>query len=393
MENLINIKCTDSTYLCNSYPNNNFYKEKNLLIGSIISNFQNYNLFKSLLRFHISDLNLDSAKNMYLYLFLENIHHANNNAAINISLSENDEDFNISNINWLTCPKKNNHTQINVNIPTKSIKKYIKIDISHIIKSLTSYTNIYNILIEPLNFNSSSAIQFSSINSENPPYLVLVNNSIDNKDFLYTFESSNNNDDNENTEKNQKYEKKDINDNDDSDIEDFSADIINELNAQNSRFDALEENLLNLINSFGTVITTIKSSSANIDNKLDNKLAPTINKFAENFSNINSSTDLLKDYIEKLITQKDLSADPLINLTSDLNELMKTEIYQLKNSINNDILELKSSNNKNISDLNNSIKNINETLLQLSNQIAKISKTIENVIIEPINDIDKQQES
>lgn len=388
MENLINVKCSNSTYLCNTRPNSNFYKDENLLIGAVNNNFQKYNLFKSLLKFYISDLNLDSAKSIYLYLFLDDLHPSKNSNSINISISGNDEDFNISTINWLTCPKKNNHTNINANIPTQFIKQYIKIDISHIIKSLNSYTNIYNIIIEPSNFYSSSMLQFSSNNGENPPYLVLENNSIDNKDSLYNYES-NDTSDSDNTGMNKDdntSNASNINANEDFDMDDFSAEIISELNSQSSRFDVLENNLANLINSFGTVITTIKSNSANLDNKIDNKVLPTLSKFDESFSNINSNTNLLKEYIEKLVEPKDSSVNSLSNLTSELNELIKTEIYQLKNSVNSDVLDLKSYMNNNISELTNSIKGINETLLQLSSQVSKLSETLGTVIIDPLDD-------
>lgn len=472
MENLINVKCSDTTYLCNTRPNSNFYKEENLLIGAINNNFQNYNIFKSLLRFYISDTSLDSLENVYLYLFLENAYHTNNNASISISLSGDDENFDISKINWQTCPKKNTQTQINISVPIKSNKKYIKIDISNIIKTLNSYTNLYNIIIEPLNYNSSSMLQFGSNNSDNAPYLVLVSNTASYTDSINDYDSidnnnNNNNDDgditdNENTEENEISKTPPVSNKDKFDIDYLSAEIINELNTQNSKFDTLEENLSKLINSFASVITASKNNSANLDNKLDTKLLPTLSKFNENFSTINNNTNLLKNYIEKLSSQKNTALESLNNLTASSNELLKTEIsklnsslnstiselqsnintnisnlsnsieninshlnansnlfkdsieklidqknsaanplvdlipdskeliesaiYQLKNSVNNDITELKSYTTNNINDLANSIKTINETLLQLSSQISKMSATFESVIISPLGD-------
>ncbi len=395
MENFTEVKCSATTYLCNIKPNINFSNEGILLVGSINNKAQNYNVFKSLMQFYIPASDIDSSKRIYLYLFLENLHYAHNNFTINISLQSNDTDLNVSTINWLTCPQRNALTQMNINIPTQSTKKYIKIDISNIIKSLNSYTNIYNIIIEPLNLKSSYMIQFDSNNSENPPYLVVIkdifnnevspnNSEIDNADADNSIDTNNDNDSdsvNDNTEINEELEKEDIAPDDKFNIKDFSNEIISELNTQNSKFDELEHKLLNLIDSFGTVVDNVKNNSA----ALDNDIAPTINKVAENFSNLNNSTDILKNYIED---HKNSYADFLGNLNSNLNELIKTEIENLKSSVNNDLLELKSSNTQNISDLNglvqNSSSNINENINLLKSPIEKLldqtNSTMENIL-------------
>lgn len=395
MENFTEVKCSATTYLCNIKPNINFSNEGILLVGSINNKSQNYNVFKSLMQFYIPASDIDSSKRIYLYLFLENLHYAHNNFTINISLQSNDADLNVSTINWLTCPQRNALTQMTINISPQSTKKYIRVDISNIIKSLNSYTNIYNIIVEPLNFNSSYMIQFDSSNSENPPYLVVIkdifnneaspnNPEIDNNDADNSIDTNNDSDSdsvNDNTEINEELEKEDITLNDKFNIKDFSNEIISELNTQTSKFDQLEHSLLNLIDSFSTVVDNVKNNSA----ALDNNIVPTINKVAENFSNINNSTDILKDYIED---HKNSYSDFLGNLNSNLNELIKTEIENLKNSVNNDLLELKSSNTQNISDLNglvqNSNSNINDNINLLKSPIEKLldqtNSTMENIL-------------
>lgn len=373
MDNLITIKCADTTYLCNLRPNNNFNEEDNLLVGIVNNNYSNYNIFKSVLRFYISDLNFNSIKNIYLCLFLEDIHPTISNSTITVSISGNNNEFNIPTSNWKSLPQKNTNNQINVAIPSLPLRKYIKIDVSHIIKSLNSSTNICNIIMEPLNFNSSSMIQFNSINGQNPPYLILVNNDIDDKNLL---DDCNSNDKNFSISNN-----KNVNDTKEFHMEDFSYKIINKLKKQDSRFDILEDNLSNLNDSLSAIINTIKSNSAN----LDNKILPALDKFESNFSNINDNANLLKESIEKFIKQNNLTLDSSSHLTEDFNELIKTEIYQLKNSVNSDILDLKSYQNKSLSDLNNSIKDITKTLLQLSEQILKISKALEITTIEPLS--------
>ncbi|EHI98519.1 hypothetical protein CDLVIII_1832 [Clostridium sp. DL-VIII] len=399
MENFTEVKCSATTYLCNIKPNINFSNEGILLVGSINNKSQNYNVFKSLMQFYIPDSDIDSSKRIYLYLFLENLHYAHNNFTISISLHSTDSDINVSTVNWLTCPKRNALSEMNINIPSQSTKKYIKIDISNIIKSLNSNTNIYNIVLEPLNLKPSYMIQFDSSNSENPPYLVAIKDFFNNEDSSNSpeidnsdFDTSNNTDadtdidshsdnDNYNTEINEELENEDISLNDKFNTENSSDKIINELNTQNSKFDKLEHNLLNLIDSFSTVVDNVKNNSAAIDNDI----VPTINKFAENFSNINNSTDILKNYIED---HTNSYTDFSTNLSSKLNELIKTEIENLKTSVNNDLLQLKNSNAQNISDLDGLVKNIssdiNDNINLLKSPIEKLldqtNSTMETIL-------------
>ncbi|WP_297425165.1 DNRLRE domain-containing protein [Clostridium sp.] len=335
MENLTKINCAETTYVCNFRPNVNFCKDEKLFVGSVHDNHKNLNLYKSLFQFYISDLNLDSSKSVYLFLFLENIYPTSSNS-ISVSISGNDTTLDICDINWSSLPKKNNRVRININIPTNSIKKYIKIDISRVIKSLNSYNNTYTIIMEPLNFYTASVLQFSSKVCSNPPYLVLVNdnyeNNIGNKVPFDDYE----------------YEYDDIENNN---IEEFSKEIKTKLNSQNSKLNSFEERLSN----------TPPATNSNSDD-IDNKVIPSLNKF------------------------DNLPEDLLNRLTSDLNELTRSEISQLKNSVNYDIVELKNSVNNVISNLDSSIKEITQTLSLLSNEVSKISEIIGNIIIEPLED-------
>ncbi|OOM74679.1 DNRLRE domain-containing protein [Clostridium sp. BL-8] len=393
MENFTEVKCSATTYLCNIKPNINFSNEGILLVGSINNKSQNYNVFKSLMQFYIPDSDIDSSKRIYLYLFLENLHYAHNNFTISISLHSTDSDLNVSTVNWLTCPKGNTLSQMNINIPAQSTKKYIKIDISNIIKSLNSYTNIYNIVLEPLNLKPSYMVQFDSNNSENPPYLVVIKDFLNNEDssnspksFNIDFDTdtTNNSDsdtDNYNIEVNEKPPKEDISPSDEFDTDNFSDKIINKLNAQTSKFDKIEHSLSNLIDSFSAVADNVKNNSA----ALDNDIVPTINKFAENFSNINNGTDILKNYIDD---HTNSYTDFSNNLSSNLNELIKTEIENLKTSVNSDLLQLKNSNAQNISDLDGLVKNvssdINDNINLLKSPIEKLldqtNSTMETIL-------------
>ncbi|EKQ54027.1 MULTISPECIES: DNRLRE domain-containing protein [unclassified Clostridium] len=364
MENLTKINCAETTYVCNFRPNVNFCKDEKLFVGSVHDNYKNLNLYKSLFQFYISDLNLDSSKSVYLFLFLENIYPTTCNS-IGVSISGNDTTLDICDINWSSLPKKNNRVRININIPTNSVKKYIKINISRVIKSLNSYNNTYTIIIEPLNFYTASVLQFSSKVCSNPPYLVLVNDNYENNignntpfdDYEYDY------DDIENTN-----------------IDDFSKEINTKSESQNSKLNSFEERLSN----------TPPATNSNSDD-IDDKVIPSLNKFDKDFSEIKDSINSLKEYFQDIEELKNLSFDnlpeDLLNrLTSDLNELTRSEISQLKNSVNYDIVELRNSVNNVISNLDSSIKEITQTLSLLSNEVSKISEIIGNVIIEPLED-------
>lgn len=323
MENVVKIECSNSTYVCSSHPNNNFCKEEKLFIASVNENTSNINIYKAIVSFYISELDFNSLKNIYLFLFIENMYNKDN-IIVTISTPEDNKDLNISDINWSTAPDKNIHDQINVAIPNNAIGRYVKIDISNIIQYLNSYSGTYNLIIEPTNYNLTSIIQASSNNSIKPPYLNIVidtKDTINNNSKLYNFDERNHGIDykinsnhyTNNIDKDINYGK----------VEKTYSMIISELNNQSLKLASLEENLTKLCNSLDTVTSKEKSN--------------------EIFTNLKDSLD---------------------------NDMLK-----FKNVINNDILSFK-----------NSIKDISETLLTLSKQVNKVCGILENVIIDPIDD-------
>jgi|GEM_PF-3870147 len=362
MRNLIKINSSDTTYVCNFRPNINFYKDEKLFVGVVKDNWKNLNIYKSLFQFYISDLHISTSKNIYLFLYLENVYPTTCNN-ISVSISGDNTDFNVSDVNWTTLSPKNSLAKINIDIPTKSVKKYLKIDISHIIKSLDPFSNYFNIIIESMNLNTASMLQFSSAKCSNSPYLVLVKD----EDSINDYKSANNN-------------VNDTIDDENLNIEEISTEIINELNAHNLKLDSFEENLSNFLTYFDNINSTIKTTTTDATNKF----MPTLNKFDQHLSDINDSINLLKDYIEDfgargIVDNSELSREFLTALFSDLRDLTINEISQLKNSVNYDILEFKNSINDSISNINNSIGGIDETLSFLSSKITRISEIVESL--------------
>jgi hypothetical protein len=422
VDNLEKIKFVNTTYLCNATPSSNFYNKSNLLVGTINTKNKNVRLYKSLLRVYKSNSKLRSNKNIYLFLFVDDMY-VNTGSQMDFSIFGNDEELNTSNVNWSTFSKNSNSVHVDISVSSQSIGKYIKINITPLIKSSTSYTSTYNLIIEAAHSNSTNIIQFSSSNGENIPYLTVENNTIDssvNKTKSNKLKVKNHDMDNnlENHKKN-------------ASMNEFYTKIIDQMNNQSLKLDSLEKSLTGIFSSLETNITNIKNDELNnivsdlneltkseilqlknsvnydiiqlknsieskITNKknnesdLNDKIASTLSQINQNFSDVNDTITSLKDHIEILKNEgtsinESLLINALNNLTLDLNELTKNEILQLKNSVNNDMVELKNTINNDVSNLKNSINNFNDNLLELSNRLSKLTSIMGNILVEPID--------
>ena len=316
MVDSIKIKFNDTTYVDENRPNGNFYKEEKLIVGTINNALQNSNHYKALLRFHISDLNYDSVDSIYLFLFVENIKLTNSKDA-NIGISGTINASHISSINWNTFPQKSTSKQINLSIPYEAIGKYIKIDISTIIKSLTPYNNIYNLTIESMNFNSISIIHFASNNSSNSPYVIISNNihkeendissPYDNKDYSYytksNFVNLGTDFKNDNVDLNTDFKNNDIN-------EIIYNKIFSKLNDQDLKLNLLEEKYKYLSDHLSNLNDNIGSLHTKVDN-LVNK----IDIFNTNIDTPSEKSDYILDESVSELTQS------MYNLTSSLSKI------------------------------------------------------------------------
>lgn len=304
----IKIKFNDTTYVDKSRPNGNFYEEEKLVVGTINNASPNSNHYKTLLRFHTSDLNYDLADSISLFLFVENIKFTTNKDT-NIGIYGTVNDSHISSISWNTFPQKNTSKQINLSIPYEAIGKYIKIDISTIIKSLNPYNNIYNLTIESMNFNSNSIVHFASNNSSNPPYIIISNNihnvdnkistSKDNKDSYYTSSNSINLD-------------TDFNNSEGNEI--IYNKIFTQLNDNNLKLSLLDKKIKYLddhISSLTNLINTLDSKIDIFNKSIDNMASPSeksnyilddyISELTQSMHTLNSSLSKLSDPILSLV--------------------------------------------------------------------------------------------
>lgn len=173
MVSSLRINCSASTYIDKTHANTNYNKEKTLLCGIDYKNLLNCNIYKSLLEFDTSKLDKHSIQSAFLYLFIEKIK-SSSNSWDNIIISKNLTKFNISTASWINSPKTDQLNKYTLNIPPKNVGKYIKFNITNLVQDWINPNENYGISIEPKRLNCNSLVQFASINSLKPPYLMLT---------------------------------------------------------------------------------------------------------------------------------------------------------------------------------------------------------------------------
>ncbi|NOW58288.1 hypothetical protein DFH83_000268 [Clostridium saccharobutylicum] len=206
MENSIKINCNDATYVCKFHSNTNFSKNNSLLVGGFTNKLSSFNLYRSILNFHIPDLKSDSIKEAYLFLFLEDIKYIHNGPE-NLILLGNSENIDIPNANWTNFPNNNFTKPVILSMPNTYVGSYLKVDVTSIIKSLVKFNMNYNIILTPPNKNSNAIFKLASSMSYTPPYLNIVTYAEDNIEFSEASEITENieaieNDTYENTSEN-----------------------------------------------------------------------------------------------------------------------------------------------------------------------------------------------
>ena len=171
MSSLIKIKPIGTAFVESSHANRNFSELRKLYAGSLHTSPSDSINFKTLIKFDSTmfyELPLDFA---YLCLYIKDINkessfYSNNNFCI----YKNEEPFDINTVTWNTTPSTSYSEPFT--IEDDSVHKYIKLDISNYINEWRENSNNFGISIEPQNYYSS-LIKFASINSENPPLILI----------------------------------------------------------------------------------------------------------------------------------------------------------------------------------------------------------------------------
>ncbi len=171
MSSLITIKPIGTAFVDSSHADRNFSSLKKLYSGSLHTSPSNSINFKTLIKFDsamLYELPIDFA---YLCLYVKDINkessfYSNNNFCI----YKNEEIFDTNNVTWNTTPLTSHSKPFSID--DNSICRYSKIDISEYVNEWKEYGKNFGITIEPQNYYSS-LIKFASINSENPPLILI----------------------------------------------------------------------------------------------------------------------------------------------------------------------------------------------------------------------------
>ncbi|MGL5354142.1 MAG: DNRLRE domain-containing protein, partial [Clostridium sp.] len=166
----IKLKCDASTYIDEFNLNKNLLSKEYILAGVIYKNSSNFNNFKSLLEFNVSNLQTNGIEKVVLGLFVNDLNFGNSNSA-NIKIVGTTN--NIANVTWSNYSNLISSTELITEIFSSVIGKYIEIDITNIFKEGMPYKNNYGIAIDIIKDNYTSILQFASANSAYPPYLVI----------------------------------------------------------------------------------------------------------------------------------------------------------------------------------------------------------------------------
>lgn len=331
MSELLKIKC-DSTYLDKAHPKNNYYSDEKLLVGIINKNSPVKNEFRSVLKFDISDIYCNSIDSAFLFLFVENLKSVPN-LGNSISISGFTEDIYLEDINWQDTSEYILTPKVNSFISPLYINKYIKIDISSIIKSLPKNINTCNLLIEHTPITHNSIIKFSKSSSKFPAYITLdanfENDSV--KDNDYSF-NDNSNILEENNEANTPYNE-----------------ILDTIDIQSDKINSIDNAILEI----NSKISILSDSMSLISNKLLNTSEDTI---SVKLNNINKSLELIKENIPK-----SSDSNCYDSIITKINELLDFA----ENNPNIDFLNL----NSNLTQLAFNIEKLNDTLPDIKNLI------------------------
>ena len=170
MDSIMKLKPIGNTYVDSSKPNENFSTSKNTLAGSFHETPSNLVMYKTLIKFDLSVIYFP-IQFAHLCLYVKDIntdssYYSNNN----LCFYKNINQFNASKVTWNTTPDTSDVNQFTVD--EKNIKSYIKLDLTRFVKDWLNNDNNYGITIESHNYYTS-LIKFSSLNSNNPPWLLV----------------------------------------------------------------------------------------------------------------------------------------------------------------------------------------------------------------------------
>ncbi len=407
MENSIKAICNTSTYLDKYHSNTNFSSNDSLLVGSINNRSLGNNRYISLLNFQLSELNPDSIKKAYLYLFIEDIKPDYKNS-FSFGILGNYSNIDIAAIDWSNLPKKDYTKLLNHIVHGYNMGYYLKINVTSLIRSLATHNESYNIFLLPQNQDSNSIIKLSSFESKYPPYLDIVTYDTDSTNNIDLSEELNietyieepveeNTYDDEETETNNSEDipasKESSNVERDSVKNQEEVTLINHLLNKVMEILVNQDLKLNSLNSYneslGREINSLSNKVANIGDK--------ISSLDENYTNLKQNDietlNINMSSLNEVLVNQDLKLNSLNSYNESLNE----EICGLSNKLLNihdkiSSLDENSTNLKqnDIETLSINMSSLNEVLVNqdlklisynesLSEEIRSLSNKLANI--------------
>lgn len=167
--NNIKLNSISSSYLELFKPSSNNLKKDKLLIGTLNNN-SSINKFYSIINFKYENINISKITSAYLYIYLDDIIYSDFPFK-NIVIHENLSDLNLKEFTFENPPiKSENH--IDSCLPFNFAKHYVSIDITSLYKN-SNNKNYFSIVIDSPKNKATSVLKIHSVNSQNPPYIIL----------------------------------------------------------------------------------------------------------------------------------------------------------------------------------------------------------------------------
>ena len=167
--NNIKLNSISSSYLELFKPSSNNLKKDKLLIGTLNNN-SSINKFYSIINFKYENINISKITSAYLYIYLDDIIYSDFPFK-NIVIHENLSDLNLKEFTFENPPIKSEN-YIDSCLPFNFAKHYVSIDITSLYKN-SNNKNYFSIVIDSPKNKATSVLKIQSVNSQNPPYIIL----------------------------------------------------------------------------------------------------------------------------------------------------------------------------------------------------------------------------
>ena len=169
MNNSIKLSSMASSYLELLKPSLNNCQSDKLIVGNINDKLC-INKFCSIINFKYENIDSSNIDSAYLYIYLDSMIYSDF-AFKNIIIYENMSETNLKEITWKN-PPINSEKHIDSCIPFSFANHYVNINITSLFK-FSNKNNCFSIIIDSTTSKNTSIVKFHSVNSLNPPYIIL----------------------------------------------------------------------------------------------------------------------------------------------------------------------------------------------------------------------------